>query len=145
MTKASDARIRRRRSDGRPGKDDQLTIDAAQALRVAYGLGPQGARDLAVALIEGHESGASRRPRRGPDDWEATGFQLPSPVKARSDYIGRKQTPARGEITAALILALRAKDEDRARACIRQLALLGAIAPPKLKRVVNQLMTPRGR
>jgi hypothetical protein len=156
MTKSSAARIDRRM--GRPPKDDQLTIDVAAALRVAYRLGPQGARDLAAALIEGHEVGESRRPRAGrPADWVLTGFRLPSATfKARSEYLKDvaqnahgakraklKHTPPRSEVTAALILALRAKDDGHVRQCIRQLALLGTISRPKLARAVGQLTTPQ--
>jgi hypothetical protein len=79
---------------GRAPKDtrDQIAIDAAEALHLAYGLGPQQARDLAVALLEGHEVDDPKRPRAlRPADWVLAGYRLPlATFKGRSGHLQRK-------------------------------------------------------
>ena len=138
MTRASSAR-RERRQRGRPPRDDELVIDAARALRIIFGLGPQRARDLAIALMEGHEIGPSRRPRaRRPDDWTLTGFNLRVSVERRSRHLKEKWDgePARAEVVLALVMAIRGRDES----LIRQLLVLAALSPAMMRRTVKRLL-----
>jgi hypothetical protein len=138
MTGSSSAR-RERRQRGRPPRDDELVIDAARALRIIFGLGPQRARDLAIALMEGHEIGPSRRPRaRRPNDWTLTGFNLGVSVERRSRHLKEKwdKEPVRAEVVLALVLAIRGRDES----LIRQLLILAGLSPAMMKQTVKRLI-----
>jgi hypothetical protein len=135
----------RRRQRGRPPQDerDQLVIDAAAALRQINGLGPQEARDLVLALIEGREAESSRLA----DDRIATQFELTTATfKGRSGHLQRKidgklkrQIKPRPATVVTLTLAFRGRDRDSIRSCLRQLAVLAALAPDKLRTVIERL------
>jgi hypothetical protein len=92
---------RPRLKPGRPRQDarDQLAIDLAAALQLAFSTGAQAARDLAIALLEGRAVPAESRPRgRRPDDWLLTGYELTTATfKGRSGYLLQKskQMPPR--------------------------------------------------
>jgi hypothetical protein len=117
---------RARPKPGRPRQDarDQLAIDMAAALQMAWSLGAQAARDLAIALLEGHAVPTERRPRgRRPDDWKLTGFELRTATfKGRSGYLLRKskQMLPRTAVVGALIAALQG-DESVLQGHIRRL------------------------
>jgi hypothetical protein len=116
-----------RRERGRPRQDarDQLAIDLAAALRMAWMLGAQASRDLAIALLEGHPVPARRRPRgRRPDDWPVTAYETTAATfKGRSGYLLRKskQMLPRTVVVGALIAALQGEDESVLRNYIRRL------------------------
>jgi hypothetical protein len=92
------------RHRGRPRQDrrDQLTVDLAAVLRALFqNLGPQQARDLALALREGKPSHSQR-----PDGVAVLSFRLPNTVKGRSDALQRKGKKPRDILVRAVISAL---------------------------------------
>jgi hypothetical protein len=117
---------RARLKPGRPRQDarDQLAIDLAAALQLAFSTGAQASRDLALGLLEGHPVLARRRPRgRRPDDWKLTGFDLRTATfKGRSGYLLQKskQMQPRTAVVGALIAALQG-DEGVLQNYIRRL------------------------
>jgi hypothetical protein len=92
------------RRRGRPRQDrrDQLVVDLAAVLRFLFpNLGPQQARDLALALREGEPSFSQR-----PDGVAVISFRLPNAVKARSDALQRKGQKPRDILVRAVISAV---------------------------------------
>ena len=93
------------RRRGRPRQDrrDQLAVDLAAVLRVLFqNLGPQQARDLALALLEGEPSHAQQRP----DGLALISFRLPVTVKGRSDALKRKGQKPRDIVVRAVVAAV---------------------------------------
>ena len=114
---------------GRPRQDerDQLAIDLAEAFRVAWQLGAQRARDLAIAVLEGTEVAPSKRPRgRRPADWKLTGFEnLAAQFENRSDYLRWKAKgalPPRPVVVNALAAALQSGNETELLRVLHQTA-----------------------
>jgi hypothetical protein len=92
------------RRRGRPRQDqrDQLAVDVAAALRIVFRLGPQQARDLALALLEGTDLILSQR-----GDFVMISFRLPATVKGRSDALQRKKScKPRDPVVRAIVGAL---------------------------------------
>jgi hypothetical protein len=95
MTRASTARRERRfRRRGRPPRHerDQLAVDFAKLFEIGLGLGPQDARVLALAHLEGRPVPPSKRPRGGNPDWIPAAYELlGATFKGRSDHLQRQQ------------------------------------------------------
>src|SRR5215471_18687624 len=105
MTRASAARVARRRR-GRPRKDarDQLVVDLMAALMENTSLGPQQARDLALALLEGKIATATKLPRgarKAAPHSVLLGHVLPMSFEGRSEAIRDKQLKPRPAVVAA--------------------------------------------
>jgi hypothetical protein len=106
------------RRHGRPRKDvaDQIVIDAALAAQLLYGLGPQQARDFALALLEGRRVAPSNLPRgawKAPTGSVLASYELVPKVKGREAAVARKLNrdgtlKPRLDVVLALIAALRA-------------------------------------
>jgi hypothetical protein len=96
--------VKRKRIRGRPRQDrrDQLAVDAAVALQAVFGLGPQQARDLALAFLEGRPT-FSWRP-----EGLAVSFRLPVTVKGRSDALKRKALMKPRSLIVAAFVAVAA-------------------------------------
>jgi hypothetical protein len=118
-------RVRRKR--GRPSKDDQLVIELALALEVAWSMGAQQARDFALAVLEGTLARPMKVPRgcrKAPARSKITGFELPYTVKGREATIARKikrEHGVRRDVVMAWFELLLAKDADLIR-CLRAIA-----------------------
>ena len=119
---------------GRPSKDavDQQVVDVAAALVVVFKTGPQMARVLAIAWLEGEETGPpadltshSRRFRKAAAGRELHSYALPTNKKIRlsespanrfehrAEAIRRKGLKPRPEVAQAYVAvfdALAAKD-----------------------------------
>lgn len=144
MTRGSDTR-RVRRKRGRPPQDerDQLAIDVAAALRSIYGLGPQVARDLAVALLEGEE-GPTIELSDG--RWRTQFEIVGATIKGRSGHLQRKSSGKlkrnirpRQEIVAVLAVIIRGRDERSIHRLLT--SLLALTSPTKLRRAIERLST----
>jgi hypothetical protein len=142
MTKASAARIERRRR-GRPSKDDQIVVDVAAALTEAYSLGPQQARDLALAVLEGKMVTPSKLPRgagrRALPHSVVMAYELPfATFKGRQVTILQKirsgKLRPRRDVVVALVSVLRAKDDDIKRRAEAALKILLPTKPVLPKR-----------
>jgi hypothetical protein len=108
------------RERGRPRQDarDQLAIDLAAALQMAWSLGAQAARDLVIVALDATEEPPDERARKGrPADWKLRSFWNPSAAfKSRSDYLAakaKKGLPPRPAIVRALTVALLSGDQLR--------------------------------
>jgi hypothetical protein len=111
---------------GRPRKDvdDQIVVDAALAAQLLYGLGPQQARDFALALLEGRRVAPSNLPRgawKAPAGSVLASYELIPKVRGREATVARKLNRGaikpRPDVVLALVAALRANepgDRDRA-------------------------------
>lgn len=103
---------RARRDRGRPREDaaDQLVVDMAAALKATFSLGRQRARDLALALLEGQEATATRRPRgaRNAPYSELVGYELPKSFEGRTETVRGKNLKPRPDVVSALSELLRA-------------------------------------
>jgi hypothetical protein len=118
-----------RPSSGRPSKDavDQTVVDVAAALMLVFEIGPQMARDQAIAWLEGEETDPpadltshSRRFRKAAAGREVHSFVLPTNNKIprsdnpasrfehRAKAIQRKGLRPRPEATQAYVAVLRA-------------------------------------
>jgi hypothetical protein len=93
-----------RRGRGRPPKDDQLLRELALAAEVAYGLGPQQARDWAVAVMEARPARPTKLPRvfrKAPAGSKLVGYELPLATFAgRETAIRQKIRREGGECVA---------------------------------------------
>jgi hypothetical protein len=135
MTRAIAKRKRRRR--GRPPKhaDDQIIIDMAAALMEVSTLGPQQARDFALALLEGHLTTPENLPRghrRMPVPSILAARELPTAFKSRegniADKIKRGVIKPRPDVVAGFVRLLRAKDKALIRAVIDLLPKKASVA-----------------
>ena len=112
------------RRRGRPPREDrviadQIVVDMAAALAEAYGLGPQRARDLALALLEGKIVTPTRLPR-GVGKVSAASvlacYRLPKTVTGRHASVVRNlksgKVRSRPDVVAGMVRILRAKDTD---------------------------------
>jgi hypothetical protein len=92
-------RKRQRIGRGRPpNESDQIIIDMAAALMEVSTLGPQQARDLALALLEGHLTTPKNLPRgyrRMPKSSILTARELPVTFKGREGNVADKVRLAR--------------------------------------------------
>jgi hypothetical protein len=112
-----------RRGRGRPPKDDQLLRELALAAEVAYGLGPQQARDWAVAVMEARPDRPTKLPRgyrKAPAGSKLAGYVLPSASFAGRETAIRQKIKREGggvrrDVVVALFRLLRARDEDLVR------------------------------
>ena len=146
---------------GRPSKDavDQQIVDVAAALMVVFKTGPQGARDLAIAWLEGEETDPpadltshSRRFRKAAGELHS--FALPtnktirlseSPANRfehRAETIRRKGLKPRLKVVQAYVAvfdALAAKDmlALTARLSAPVSAACSQRPPPAEKKVTN--------
>jgi hypothetical protein len=119
-------RKRQRIGRGRPpNKNDQVIIDMAAALMEVSTLGPQQARDLALALLEGHLTTPENLPRghrRMPASSVLTARECPTPFKSREGNIAEKAKRGvikpRPDVVAGFVRLLRAKDEALIRTII---------------------------
>jgi hypothetical protein len=131
--KTAAKRKRQRIGRGRPPKDDQFLRDLALAAEVAYGLGPQQARDWAIALMEAQPCWPTKLPRglrKAPAGSKLVGYLLPhTSFAGREASIRQKikrEGGARLDVVVALVRLLRAKDED----LLRHLqGLINALTP----------------
>jgi hypothetical protein len=99
---------RKRRKRGRPPKNDQLVVDLAAAFMEVFSLGPERARDLALAWFEGHEVPTEHIPRGAagkPGD--LVGHALPTTLEARSETVRRKRLKPRSTVMSAYAQVLR--------------------------------------
>jgi hypothetical protein len=113
-------RKRQRIGRGRPpNESDQIIIDMAAALMEVSTLGPQQARDLALALLEGHLTTPKNLPRgyrRMPKSSILTTHELPvTSFKGRegnvADKVKRGTIKPRPDVVAGFVRLLRAKDQ----------------------------------
>ena len=112
-----------RRQHGAPaqGADDLLVRELALACQIAWGLGPQKARDLALSILEGRLGWPTKLPRgirktmarsKLTGSWLTTGT-----IKGREGAIakGRRGDRVRPGVVKAWIDVLRAGDDDLVR------------------------------
>lgn len=112
-----------RRGRGRPPKYDQLVRELALAAEVAYGVGPQQARDWAVALMEARPARPTKLPRgfrKAPVGSKLVGYELPRATFAGRETAIRQKIKREGggvrrDVVVALFRLLRARDEDLVR------------------------------
>jgi len=98
----------KRRKRGRPPKNDQLVVDLAAAFMEVSSLGPQQARDLAVAWLEGREVPATRRPRGTAGKvGDLVSYVLPVTLEARSETVRRRHLKPRPVVVSAFSQVLR--------------------------------------
>jgi hypothetical protein len=107
-----------RRRGRPPNKSDQIIIDMAAALMEVSTLGPQQARDLALALLEGHLTTPKSLPRgyrRMPKSSILTARELPVTFKGRegnvADKVKRGTIKPGPDVVAGFVRLLRAKDQ----------------------------------
>ena len=127
--KTAPKRKRQRIGRGRPpNKNDQVIIDMAAALMEISTLGPQQARDLALALLEGHLTTPANLPRghrRMAASSVLSARELPvmtTSFKGRegniADKVKRGAIKPRPDVVAGFVRLLRAKDEALIRTII---------------------------
>jgi hypothetical protein len=113
---------------GRPRKNDQVVIDLAAAIMENFTVGPQQARDVALAWLEGEQAPPTRLPRGAkgkPGD--LVGHRLPSTFEARSRTVREKRLRPRPVVVSAFSQVLRAltsKDADAIREALASLKRL---------------------
>jgi hypothetical protein len=123
MRDAMARRVKPRRRGRPPNEDrvvaDQIIIDMAAALTAAYGLGPQRARDFALALLEGKIVRPTRLPRGAGKVSAASvlaSHRLPKTVTGRHASVVRNlksgKVRSRPDVVAGMVRILRAKDTD---------------------------------
>jgi hypothetical protein len=128
MTKSLIRRVARR-SRGRPPKDadDLFVRELARAHQLAWGLGPQEARDLALAWLEGVPGRPTKLPRgyrKAAAGSMLGGFLLPDATfKGREGAIAknRRGGGVRRDVVLAWVDVLRARDEKDLLRCLKAL------------------------
>jgi hypothetical protein len=116
-------------SQGRPPKDedDLIVRELALAYRVAWGLGPQMARDLALAVLEGRACWPTKLPRgsrKTAVGSKLTGAWLPhATFKGREGAIAKSRRGdwVRPDVVIAWAGVLRAEDEKQLIGCLKAL------------------------
>jgi hypothetical protein len=138
MTREEGMKRPKRLRRGRPPKDDLLVRELALAHEVAWGLGPQQARDLALAVLEGRHDKPMRLPRgsrKVSAGSKLAGYELPlATFEGRERSIARKTKRGDGvrrDVVVAFVRLLRAKDDDLIE-CLR--ALGDALSAPTVAR-----------
>jgi hypothetical protein len=145
MTRASPARLARRRQRGRPKKQfesdaDRGTIDVAEVLHL-IGFNRTEAFDLAAAIREGKLVVPA-------DKAGALAFELPVTVKGRSETLRQKcereSTQAdslrRSLLAARLLIANRAETREQAIRALDNLIAIATIGgPEKLRQAVKAM------
>jgi hypothetical protein len=118
-----------RRSRGRPPKDEEdLTVrELALAYQLVWGQGPQRARDLALAWLEGVPDRPSKLPRgyrKAAARSTLGGFVLPhATFEGREGAIAknRRGGGVRRDVVLAWVDVLRARDEKDLIRCLKAL------------------------
>jgi hypothetical protein len=114
---------------GRPPKDadDQIVRELALAFELVRGLGPQQARDMALACLEGIPDKPTKLPpgyRKAPARSRLTAFVLPhATIKGREGAIAKNRRGGlvRPDVVRAWIDVLRAEDEKELIRCLKEL------------------------
>ena len=101
----------KRRRRGRPPRENaQFVVDLAAALAEVFALGPQQARDVALAWLEGEVTTASRLPRHAiGKPGLLLGHRLPETLEARSRTIRRSRLKPRPAVVPGLAQVRRAR------------------------------------
>src|SRR5262249_20616421 len=118
-----------RRTRGRPSKDerDQIITEAAQALRVLYGLGRQTARDLGVHFVT-----------RSPDVESGKLTFTEDEVRGIGEAVLRKHLRPRTTMLAALVLM--SMDQAAMIRCVHTLLTLDAMnAREHVRRLIESV------
>jgi hypothetical protein len=110
---------------GRPPNDDLLVRELAIALEVARGLGPQKARDLALAVFEGRPAWPTKATSRAKRSRRKLGYlvigrQYRVRVRALGDRIwvsprGSRKAPAGSKMTSFKVSGIEGRERTIAR------------------------------